>query len=400
MSETLELERRAEATVVNARALDGDAGGFSGHFATWGTLNSHNEILMPGAFDDCVDQMIREGWVCRDHNWIVEEQIGYIESSKRDAIGQKTEYVFHTDEAAQVARRRAAERIAAGKTVGMSYAFDLKPDGYRVVSGKDALPYLTNGTPEMKARCAKLANVTIILERGIARVYENSIVVRGSDTTAGVTQVRADNVRDTEFTVDVSVNEIEEEPIPGAAKYVTMYACWATIDLLYYNAFVEAIYCHEEWTVEEKVAHVRRCFEQATELACNAISGIMSDETGERAVEARNALQSLYGLPATLESNAKPRDGIRYEQQAARTRAVVDAFIERTRDLHITKRDSRKLTDDRRALLLGLASDLDTFGAAVRGVVQATTKTGDTDTPAVDPVARIRALRMAYIKPR
>lgn len=390
------INRRVDSVdVIDARAIDSGNGGFDGYFATFGTLNSHNEILLAGAYDECVPQMLRDGFVCLDHDWAVDNHVGMINASTRDNKGQRATIAFHSDEKSQRARTRSAERLASDKTVKLSYAFTVDADGYTIVSGRDALKHLGPfATTEERARCAKLASVTII--HRVARVYEISIVALPSESHADVLQVR-DGIETREHDADCA--------LPGLDRDVTFSALIGVLDALYFNAICKALYWERDsWSKDEKVAHVVKSFTEAVPIVERAMNGILSDDDADAIDDAYDDLRAAFGVSdmetATQESIAASRAGVRYERQVEALRADAAAVIERTRDIHITKRNRRKLTTERDAMLTGLAQDLDTFAASVRGVIEATKqeRSASDDSPIVDASARLRALRMEYVR--
>lgn len=190
------VKGRTVAALADARAHDGDHGGFTGYFATFGTLNAHCEIVLKGAYDKCAERMLRDGWVCPDHDWSVEKQVGMIQSTTADDKGQRVDIAFHSDDTAQRIRTRMDERLAHGKTVKLSYAFSVAPDGYRMMSGTEALEFLTNGTDEERERCRGLASVCVI--HCVEDVFEVSIISAPSEMHADVLSVRSADDDDTD----------------------------------------------------------------------------------------------------------------------------------------------------------------------------------------------------------
>ena len=142
-------------------------------------------------------------------------------------------------------------------------------------------------------------------------------------------------------------------------------------------------------TKADKVEYIRKAFEEAGTLATKVVDGILDDD--DEIEESRAALRELYGdLPedADNETIAASRADGRFKPQVDALRADVATFIDGARDLHITKRECRKLTPSRREMFDSLALAFDSAAADVRGIVEATTP---------KPVADQNALAMQLL---
>lgn len=123
MNNTPELKRLCG--LVKAVTLDDTSpGSLEGYANVIGVVDSYGERTMPGAFAQDVQEFISKGYLAVDHEWEVKDgAIGYIVEAKEDTTGLWFRAEFHTDQKSQDIRRKVAERLAAGKEVGLSIGY-------------------------------------------------------------------------------------------------------------------------------------------------------------------------------------------------------------------------------------------------------------------------------------
>jgi HK97 family phage prohead protease len=123
---TTDIERKV-FELVDIKMSDEGNGGFSGHASMFGNVDRAGEIVAKGAFAKTIDAFVRDGFVALNHDWR-STPIGFITSAKEDDRGLLVEIAFHGTPAAQEARRVAAERHEAGKSVALSIGYRVKAD--------------------------------------------------------------------------------------------------------------------------------------------------------------------------------------------------------------------------------------------------------------------------------
>jgi phage head maturation protease len=90
--------------------------------STVGNLDSYGDVILPGAFDGCLEQFVAEGFLAVGHDWD-DLPVGWIESAAMEGRRLVAVAKFHTTDEAQQARTVCIERLAAGKTVSTSIGF-------------------------------------------------------------------------------------------------------------------------------------------------------------------------------------------------------------------------------------------------------------------------------------
>lgn len=129
-----ELELTPAATFVEfkaMKALEDGTGGFEGYGAVFGNRDLGGDIMRPGSVKN-VAQLKQAGFIAGFHEWD-RLPIGYIEEANQDATGLYLKTVYHSHPEAQAARGVALERLAAGKTVGLSIGYQVLPGGSRMI---------------------------------------------------------------------------------------------------------------------------------------------------------------------------------------------------------------------------------------------------------------------------
>lgn len=123
MPDTTEKKQFKAIELRELTAVGEGAGGFSGYPSKFYELDSYGDIAMPGAYRDTIPDFLRDGFVSHSHEWEANETIGYPTEAREDNVGLYSEMAFHSTEDAQQIRIKAAERLAAGKTVKLSIGY-------------------------------------------------------------------------------------------------------------------------------------------------------------------------------------------------------------------------------------------------------------------------------------
>jgi HK97 family phage prohead protease len=112
---------------------DGGYGYVEGYGGYKGNVDSVNDVILDGAFKN-LDKFKDVGFMSDGHNW--DSAIGYIEEAREDSNGLWVKMAFHSTPDAQTTRTKVQERLAAGKSVGMSIGYRTKRASQGTVEGK------------------------------------------------------------------------------------------------------------------------------------------------------------------------------------------------------------------------------------------------------------------------
>jgi len=112
-------------------------GGFAGYGSMFGILDDGGDVVDPGAFAGTLDQFVTNGFISDGHNWgsVSAGAIGTIVDAKEDDRGLWMQTEYHSTPTAQAARTIAQERLARGKSVGLSIGYAIEPGGAEFKDG-------------------------------------------------------------------------------------------------------------------------------------------------------------------------------------------------------------------------------------------------------------------------
>lgn len=133
--------RTKNQTITKVFSLTGELkdNSFEGVAAGIGNLDRGRDVIAPGCFRGLEQDFIRDGSAMKAHAWS-DTAIGWIDHAEEQKSGLLVRGTFHSTEKAQEVRTVMAERIAAGKTVGLSIGFRIEDDKW-FESGEDLLAF-------------------------------------------------------------------------------------------------------------------------------------------------------------------------------------------------------------------------------------------------------------------
>lgn len=111
-----------------------DTGMLVGYANVTGVLDRAGEVVVRGAYKN-LEGFVADGFMAVGHDWLG-LPVGTIRDAREDDTGLWVEAEFHSTEDAQKARTVVAERLAAGKSVGLSIGYRVVADGYRDHEGQ------------------------------------------------------------------------------------------------------------------------------------------------------------------------------------------------------------------------------------------------------------------------
>lgn len=138
-----------------------DSGEFTGYASVFGNIDDGGDVVLPGAFEKALPAFLENGFISWQHNW--EQPVAIPIEAKEDATGLLIRAEFHSTTEAQQARTITNERLAAGKSMGLSIGYGVEEEEY---------------------------NSTARLLRVINPLYETALVTVPMNRLANVTSVK------------------------------------------------------------------------------------------------------------------------------------------------------------------------------------------------------------------
>ncbi len=123
---TQTLQRETKIFAFAAPALQENSG--AGAANVMGILDQADDVIFPGFWTPVLADFLTNGFVPVGHKWD-ELPVAYPTIAEERGCDLYTEWTFHSTQAAQDARTVARERIAAGKSMGLSVGFLCAEDG-------------------------------------------------------------------------------------------------------------------------------------------------------------------------------------------------------------------------------------------------------------------------------
>jgi HK97 family phage prohead protease len=100
-----------------------DAGQLTGYGAAFGNRDDGGDVVEQGFFADVLGDFLREGFISWGHDWAT--PVAMPMEAREDPKGLYLSAAFHSDAQSQRYRTIAAERLAAGKTMGLSIGYEV-----------------------------------------------------------------------------------------------------------------------------------------------------------------------------------------------------------------------------------------------------------------------------------
>lgn len=197
------LERKT--VVLGEAKVAGDASGpglIEGYASLFNTApDSYGDVIDAGAYKDTLPQFLSDGFVAWSHDWT--SPVATPTAAREDQKGLFLSAEFHTHAAAQEARSITAERLARGKSMGLSI-------GYEALSWEERqvdTPY--------RGLFGELTDKVRALTK--IRLFEVSLVMVPAQDSARVTNAKSLSFDDHSEGVRVAVAEWLERSKAGSA---------------------------------------------------------------------------------------------------------------------------------------------------------------------------------------
>lgn len=367
------IERKVLA--LDTAMVDAAAGIGTGYGAVFGNVDDGGDVIRPGFFAPVLDDFLRDGFMSWSHDWTT--PVAWPTKATEDGRGLDLAWQYHTTPAAQVARTITAERLAAGKSMGLSIGYEVDEE----VRQKDGTRLLI--------RAKRLFEV------GFALVPMNRLAgvtaTKSYDAKGAIAPV---STATTDDEWDAAANEANLDNDAGAAVFRRAYA-WLDPDG---DPDTKAAYkfLHHVVAADGTVG-------AASTVACSAGIAVLNGGRGGADIPASDRVGVHRHLAAHLadaDREAPPLkglpDGLTYGSQSDYVMAELAAWRDRTRDL-LTK-EGRAISTARRDRLVGHVTALEQVLEDLRGLLS------ETEPPAKSVAAwtmraraRLAAARAEYL---
>lgn len=219
MPETKKAEARLFINLKAMKMLDDGAGGFEGYGSVFGNVDSYGDVIVKGAYADTLDSFKRDGFIACDHEWEYKGGvIGYVTEAFEDDYGLFIRTQFHSTPDAQEIRVKMRERMAAGKTVGLSIGYSVARQGALYVPVAKAMEYIRAehlaAAQEYFSRYPD-AEIRILLK---INLFETSVVTRAANRAAMATAIKSSGESD-DFTEELLRLMKADEGLPVGLSF-------------------------------------------------------------------------------------------------------------------------------------------------------------------------------------
>lgn len=170
---------------------DSGSGSIEGHRSVHSIIDEGGELVVRGAFADCINSYLNSGFSAHSHLWTFAESIGFPVEAREDAKGFFVKSQFHSTQTAQDVRTIAKERLKAGKTVGFSFGYGVL-DSENISPGEYELKlprFLKSDRLDQELVKAKRFSSIRILKK--IEIYEDSIVTMPMNREAAATGIKS-----------------------------------------------------------------------------------------------------------------------------------------------------------------------------------------------------------------
>lgn len=106
--------------------VDADSGEFSGYGSVFGNVDAGGDTVVPGAFTKAIPAFLKDGFISWSHDWSM--PVAMPKAAHEDQRGLFVAGQFHSTPDGQQARTIAAERAAAGLSMGLSIGYGVEAE--------------------------------------------------------------------------------------------------------------------------------------------------------------------------------------------------------------------------------------------------------------------------------
>lgn len=348
-------------------AVDPKTGEGRGYGAVFGNRDDGGDIIQPGFFEPVIPDFLREGFISWGHDWY--DPVAMPLTAAEDARGLDITWQFHSTPAAQEKRTITAERLNAGKTMGLSIGYEVADE--------------------------EVTDAGRLLKKA-KRLFEVGLVLVPMNRQAQVTEVKSafpsHDTATSEEAWDAGANEARLPNEGGAETYRKAYA-WVDPDA---DPDTKAAYkfIHHEVSDDGAVG-------AANLTACSAGIGVLNGGRGGTNIPSSDR----EGVYAHLAAHLRDADrevpelrarlaGLTYAGHTDYVISELATWRDRTRDL--LSKEGRAISSARRDRLAGHISALEDVLRDLRGLMDETAPPAKVLSWALSARARLAQAQAEY----
>lgn len=168
-------------------------GTIEGYRSVFAEIDEGGDLIVKGFFEDSLTDYLEAGFSAHSHDWSFKEAVGFPIEAKEDDHGLFVKSQFHSTDDAQDIRKKAKERMDAGKKVGFSFGFAISDKSYvEAKDYKEQLPlYVKAERLQANLQKAQKFDRIRILKKG--EIIEDSIVTAPMNRLAGATAIKSES---------------------------------------------------------------------------------------------------------------------------------------------------------------------------------------------------------------
>lgn len=184
-----------ERKFIDLKALkvnDEGPGTIEGYRSVFGVIDEGGDIVVKGAFADCIPEYLDSGFTAHSHDWDFDKAVGFPIEAREDDHGWFVRSQFHSTPDAQAIRTKAKERMEAGKQVGFSFGYsitdfaDIQAKDYETELSK----YIAKDQLDESLIKAKKFDRIRVLKK--LNAIEDSLVTAPMNKRAGATAIKSE----------------------------------------------------------------------------------------------------------------------------------------------------------------------------------------------------------------
>lgn len=117
--------------LVEAKAAGDGPGTLEGYGSVFGSIDSYGDTIEAGAYVETLPTFLKDGFIAWGHDWA--DPVATPTDAREDTRGLFLTAEFHSTDEAQRARTITAERLARGKSMGLSIGYEAMEWEFRKV---------------------------------------------------------------------------------------------------------------------------------------------------------------------------------------------------------------------------------------------------------------------------